>query len=102
MDIDLKAIAREINDSGKDPEEAIKEFFLNAQQESRVRQYLGKPLKKLPTQADMYARIEEDLARAIEQAKRRPQPKAQMVVIKGRLYWDITPLFIDCGVYGCE
>lgn len=102
MEIDLKAIAKEINESGKDPEVALKEYYLNPQQESRVRQYLGKPIKKLATQAEMYARIEEDLARAIEQAKRRPQPKAQMVVIKGRLYWDVTPLFIDCGVYGCE
>lgn len=95
--IDLKKIADEIKASGKDYEEAISEYFLNPQQTSRVRNYLGINLRTGMTSLEREEKLTADLAAAIERAKKRRQPRAERVVYFGKEYWDVTPLFIDCG-----
>lgn len=96
--INLVKIAEDIKASGKDYEEAIKEYYLNPQQVSRVREKLGIKIRTGMTQKELYDRSEADLAAAIERAKKNTRrPKATKVVYGGKEYYDVTPLFIDYG-----
>ena len=98
--MNLIVIANAIKASGKPYKEALKEYNLNDQQRSRVRRYLGFQARNCKTKEDRAAEqnnmIREAEERAIARAKAHPR-KIQQVVIKGKVYYDVTPLFIDCG-----
>lgn len=97
---DLIAIAKDIESRCKtDAEklEAINEFNINDQQKSRVRRHLGFKLKEVSTQKDIWEKEQAQYYEAIEKAKKRRPREIQKVVVKGKEYYDVTPLFIDCG-----
>lgn len=96
----LVAIADEIRERCTTPEEmlaAVEECDINEQQKTRVRQHLGVKIRDGVTRADLFEREEEDIRRAIERAKKRPPKRAEKVTYFGKEYYDVTPLFIDCG-----
>lgn len=96
----LVAIADEIRARCTTPEEmldAVNKYDINEQQKTRVRQHLGVKIRDGVTRADLFEREDEDIRRAIERAKKRPPKRATQVTYFGHTYWDVTPLFIDCG-----
>lgn len=78
-------------------EEAIHNYGLKPQQISRCRGYLGILKNHRGSNADRAERNDNDLALAIERAKRRAPKRPKKVTYFGKEYWDVTELFIDCG-----
>ena len=97
---DLIAIAKDIESrctTEADKIEALNEFNLNDQQKSRVRRHMGINKREGKTQEDIWKEEQAKYYEAIEKAKKRRPREIQKVVVKGKEYYDVTPLFIDCG-----